>query len=63
MEPPKMNGHTPVRGDPPDPLEIAEELRATLTDAATKATKLVAALRHTKKERRRYRACSRISNN
>ncbi|MBA4192136.1 MAG: hypothetical protein C0467_29515, partial [Planctomycetaceae bacterium] len=52
MKSPETNGHTPPRGDPPDPLEIAEELRAMLTDAATKATKLVAALRHTKKEKK-----------
>ena len=52
MEPHKMNGHTPARGDPPDPLEIAEELRTALADAATKAAKLVAALRHTKKEKK-----------
>jgi len=52
MKPPETNGHTPPRGDPPDPLEIAEELRAALVDAATKSTKLVAALRYTKKEKK-----------
>jgi len=52
MEPAKMNGHTPPRGDPPDPLFAAEELRDALADASTKAARLVAALRYTKKEKK-----------
>ncbi|MBA4192785.1 MAG: hypothetical protein C0467_32885 [Planctomycetaceae bacterium] len=49
---PDTNGHTPPRGDPPDPLFAAEELRDALADATAKATRLVAALRQTKKEKR-----------
>lgn len=52
---PETNGHTPPRGDPGalgDPLELAEELRAALADAATKAARLVAALRQGKKEKK-----------
>jgi hypothetical protein len=52
MEPPKMNGHTPLRGDPPDPLVVAEELRDALTEAATKAARLVTALRAGRKEKK-----------
>jgi hypothetical protein len=48
---PETNGH-PSRDEPPDPLELAEELRAALADAATKAARLVAALRHTRKEKK-----------
>jgi len=54
----ETNGHTPSgRHDPPagdacDPLAAAEELRAALTDAATKAARLVAALRQSKKEKK-----------
>ena len=48
----EMNGHTPPRGDPPDPLFAAEELRDSLADATTKAGRLVAALRQTKKEKK-----------
>lgn len=49
---PETNGHTPPRGDPADPLELAEELRAALADAAGKAARLVAALRQGKKEKK-----------
>jgi hypothetical protein len=49
---PETNGHTPPRGDPGDPLELAEELRAALADAAAKAARLVAALRQGKKEKK-----------
>lgn len=49
---PETNGHTPPRGDPPDPLELAEELRTALSEAAGVAARLVAALRHGKKEKK-----------
>jgi hypothetical protein len=49
---PETNGHTPPRGDPTDPLELAEELRAALADAAGIAARLVAALRQGKKEKK-----------
>ncbi len=49
---PETNGHTPPRGDPADPLELAEELRAALADAAGKAARLVAALRQGRKEKK-----------
>ncbi|MBA4192658.1 MAG: hypothetical protein C0467_32220 [Planctomycetaceae bacterium] len=52
VPPPDTNGHTPPRGDPPDPLFAAEELRDALADATTKATRLVAALRQTRKEKK-----------
>jgi len=52
MPPPDTNGHTPPRGDPPDPLFAAEELRDALADATTKAARLVAALRQSKKEKK-----------
>lgn len=52
VPPPDTNGHTPPRGDPPDPLFAAEELRDALADATTKATRLVAALRQTKREKK-----------
>lgn len=52
MEPTKMNGHTPTRGDPQDPLVIAEELRDALADATTKAARLVTALRAGRKEKK-----------
>ena len=58
MKPHETNGHTPGgRHDPPvgdaaDPLVAAEELRAALADAATKAARLVAALRQSKKEQK-----------
>jgi hypothetical protein len=49
---PETNGHVPPRGDPADPLELAEELRAALSEAAGIAARLVAALRHGKKEKK-----------
>jgi hypothetical protein len=49
---PESNGHVPPRGDPADPLELAEELRAALSEAAGIAARLVAALRHGKKEKK-----------
>ena len=49
---PETNGHVPPRGDPAEPLELAEELRAALSDAAGIAARLVAALRHGKKEKK-----------
>ena len=58
MKPHATNGHTPSgRHDPPaadagDPLVAAGELRAALADAATKAARLVAALRQSKKEKK-----------
>ncbi len=44
--------HDPPANDAPDPLVAAEELRAALADAATKATRLVAALKASKKEQK-----------
>lgn len=52
MTPPETNGPAPPRGDPPDPLAAAEELRAALADAAAKAGRLVAALKQTGKQKR-----------
>jgi hypothetical protein len=52
MKPPETNGHTPPRGDPSDPLDLAEALRDALADAATKAARLVGVLRHTRKEKK-----------
>lgn len=49
---PETNGHVAPRGDPADPLELAEELRTALSEAAGIATRLVAALRHGKKEKK-----------
>lgn len=49
---PETNGHTPPPADPPDPLELAEGLRAALADAAAEAARLVAALRQGKKEKK-----------
>lgn len=54
-EPPTdRNGHAdlPPAGDPIDPLAEAEGLRAALAEAVTRATRLVAALRQFRKERR-----------
>jgi hypothetical protein len=48
----ESNGHAPPRADPNDPLELAEELRAALADAAAKAARLVAALRHGRQEKK-----------
>ena len=44
--------HDPPAADPPDPLAAAEELRLALSDAATKAGRLVTALKSRKKEQR-----------
>ncbi len=44
--------HDPPANDVPDPLVAAEELRAALADAATKAARLVAALKASKKEQK-----------
>jgi hypothetical protein len=49
---PESNGHTPPRGDPPDPLEIAEGLRDALADAAARAARLVSVLRQSRKEKK-----------
>jgi hypothetical protein len=49
---PESNGHTPPRGDPADPLELAEELRSALADAAGIAARLVAALRQGRREKK-----------
>jgi hypothetical protein len=48
----ESDGHVPPRGDPADPLELAEELRAALAEAAATAGRLVAALRQGKKEKK-----------
>jgi hypothetical protein len=51
----ETNGHPPNgRHDPPDadPLLLAEELRAALGDALAAASRLVAALKHQKKEKK-----------
>jgi len=52
MKATESNGHTPPRGDPPDPLFAAEELRDALADAATKAARLVTALKAGRKEKK-----------
>jgi hypothetical protein len=49
---PETNGHVPPRGDPTDPLELAEELRTALSEAAGIAARLVVALRQGKKEKK-----------
>jgi hypothetical protein len=49
---PESNGHMSPRGDPADPLEIAEALRDALADAAARAARLVTALRHSRKEKK-----------
>ena len=50
---PTSNGHVPTQsGDALDPLAAAEELRVALADASAKATRLVAALRAGKKEKK-----------
>ena len=51
----ETNGHPPNgRHDPPDadPLLLAEELRAALSDALAAASRLVGALKHQKKEKK-----------
>jgi len=52
MKPTETNGHTPPRGDPPDAVLAAEELRDALADATTKAARLVAALKAGRKEKK-----------
>ncbi len=42
----------PPAGDAPDPLVVAEELRAALSDAAAKAARLVGAMKASKKEQK-----------
>lgn len=49
---PETNGHVPPRGDPADPLELAEELRTALSEAAGIAARLVAALRQGSKQKK-----------
>lgn len=49
---PETNGHVPPRGDPADPLELAEELRSALSEAAGIAARLVAALRQGTKQKK-----------
>ncbi len=48
---PETNGH-PSRDEPPDPLALAEDLRDAMADAASKAARLVAALRQSRKEKK-----------
>lgn len=53
--PMKPDPAAPARGDPPsapDPLDLAENLRVALAEAAASAAKLVAALRHSKREKK-----------
>ncbi|WP_439622088.1 hypothetical protein [Gemmata sp.] len=45
-------GPAAARGDPPDPLVAAEELRDALADAAARAARLVAALRAGRREKK-----------
>jgi hypothetical protein len=57
MKPPETNGHSPNgRHDPPtealDPLVAAEDLRAALGEALSKAGRLVAALKAGRKEKK-----------
>ncbi|MCE9564284.1 MAG: hypothetical protein K8U57_19750 [Planctomycetes bacterium] len=52
MARPETNGHAAPRDDPQDPLLAAEDLRAALVEAATKATKLVSALKVGRKEKK-----------
>lgn len=49
---PEANGQHVAREDPSDPLVVAEELRAALTEATTKATRLVAVLKAGRKEKK-----------
>jgi hypothetical protein len=54
----ETNGHGPTNrtdplpDEPIDPLAAADELRSTIADMLAKAGRLVAALRHTKKEKK-----------
>ncbi len=55
MKTPEANGHPrpdPPPADPVDPLAEAESLRAGLVEAAHRAGRLVAALKHRRKERK-----------
>ena len=52
MKSPETNGQQVAREDPQDPLIAAEELRASLADLATKAAKLVMALKAGRKEKK-----------
>jgi hypothetical protein len=57
MKPHETNGHAPNgRHDPPadplDPLAAAEDLRAALGEAVSKAGRLVAALKAGRKEKK-----------
>ncbi len=55
MKTPEANGHPrpdPPPADPVDPLAEAESLRAGLIDAAHRAGRLVAALKHRRRERK-----------
>ncbi|MBA4192736.1 MAG: hypothetical protein C0467_32625 [Planctomycetaceae bacterium] len=52
MPPSDTNGHTPSRGDPPDPLLVAEELREALAGAAVTAARLVTILKVGRKEKK-----------
>ncbi|WP_439626841.1 hypothetical protein [Gemmata sp.] len=45
-------GPAPPRGDPPEPLDLAEDLRAALAGAAGLAARLVSALRQGKREKK-----------
>ncbi|MBP3957842.1 hypothetical protein J8F10_21525 [Gemmata sp. G18] len=49
---PEPNDPAPPRGDPTDPLELAEDLRAALAEAAGRAARLVAALRQGTKQKK-----------
>ena len=57
MKPTETNGHAadpppPPTGGGPDPLAEAEALRALLAEGAARAARLVAALRHRKREQK-----------
>jgi hypothetical protein len=59
VKPTETNGHSPSGrhnppspGEPPDPLVAAEELRAALADVLAKASRLIAALKHSRKEKK-----------
>jgi hypothetical protein len=49
---PETNGQPPPRDAPSDLLDLAEELRAALADAAAKAARLVSALRQSRKDQK-----------
>ena len=62
MTPPETNGHTgtgrpaPPPADAPDLPAEAEALRGLLADAAVKAGRLAAALKHQRKQRKALEA-------